>query len=172
MKLSLIAAMAKNSVIGGQNKLLWHLPADLRYFKAKTTGHHIVMGRNTFESIGGGKLLPNRTSVIVTRNNNLEVPGALVAHSIEDALQLCPQDEEVFVCGGEQIYRQTIGRADALYITAVAADIAGDTYFPAIDPAMWELVSEEHYAPDEKNCYAYSFLTYHRRACYEGGKTV
>lgn len=163
MKLSLIAAMANNSVIGGQNKLLWHLPADLRYFKAKTTGHHIIMGRNTFESIGGGKLLPNRTSIIVTRNNNMKVPSAMVAHSIEEALALCPQDEEVFVCGGEQIYRQTIGLADVLYITAVAADVDGDTYFPAIDTSMWELAGEEHHEPDEKNCYAYSFLTYKRR---------
>lgn len=164
MKLSLIAAAAKNNVIGGQNRLLWHLPADLRYFKAKTTGHYIIMGRNTFESIGGGKLLPNRTSVIVTRNSTMAIPGALVAHSIEDALALCPQDEEVFVCGGEQIYRQTIDRAETLYVTAVEAEVAGDTYFPAIDTAVWELVGEEHFAPDEKNSYAYSFLTYNRRA--------
>ncbi len=139
------------------------MPADLRYFKGKTTGHHIIMGRNTFESIGGGKLLPNRTSVIISRNSTMEVPGALVAHSIDEALAMCPQDEEVFICGGEQIYRQTIERADTLYITAIDTELDGDTYFPDIEPARWELIHNEQHGADEKNSYAYSFLTYKRK---------
>ena len=163
MNISLIVAVAQNNVIGCGNKLLWHLPADLRYFKAKTTGHHIIMGRNTFESIGGGRLLPNRTSVILSRNNSLEVDGAHIAHSVTDALGLCPQDEEVFVIGGEQIYRQTIGMASRIYITRVDADLNGDAFFPEIDIDVWILESEEHFLADDKNKYAYSFLTYIRK---------
>jgi len=163
MEISLIVAIAKNNVIGCDNRLLWHLPADMRYFKAKTTGHHIIMGRNTFESIGGGRLLPNRTSVILSRNTSLEIPGALIANTVEEALAKCPQDEEVFVIGGEQIYRQTIDIAHKLYITTVDAEPEGDVHFPQVDPKQWIMASEEHHLPDEKNCYAYSFLTYIRR---------
>jgi len=161
--ISLIAAVADNNIIGNNNALLWHLPNDLRFFKKKTSGHHIVMGRNTYESIGGGRLLPNRTSVVITRDTLFKRDGAIVVHTIEDAIATCPEGEEIFIIGGAQIYEQTIGMADTLYITKIEHNFIGDTYFPNIDQTQWNLVSSLPKEIDEKHKYKYSFLTYKKR---------
>lgn len=161
MGISLIVAVAKNNVIGNNNNLIWHLPADLQYFKKITTGHNIIMGRNTFESIGGGRLLPNRTTTIITRNKNLIAPtGALIAHSLEEALQNISDETEVFICGGQQIYTLALPFATKLYITKIDADFEGDTYFPEIDFSDWKCVFKEDFKADEKNKFDYTFLQY------------
>jgi dihydrofolate reductase len=140
-RLSLIAAVAANGVIGRGGALPWHLPEDLKRFKALTLGHHIVMGRKTYESIG--RLLPGRTTVIVTRQRDYAAPGAVVAASIEDAITRCTGDDEVFVIGGAQIYQAALPIADRLYLTEVMADVEGDTHFPAFDRRQWRERSRE-----------------------------
>jgi dihydrofolate reductase len=139
--ISIIAAIANNRVIGINNTLPWHLPEDLKRFRALTMGHHIVMGRKTFESLG--RLLPGRDTVIVSRNQNYSVPGALVATSLEAALAACGNDNEVFVIGGAQLYREALSRADRLYVTEIAADFDGDAHFPEVDASVWKQVSRE-----------------------------
>jgi dihydrofolate reductase len=157
--IALVVAMAENNVIGKDNKLIWHLPADLKHFKQITSGHPIIMGRKTFESIG--KPLPNRTNIIVTRQTELEVAGCLVANSLAEALMLAQQlDSEVFVIGGAEIYQQALFLADTIYVTKVHHSFEGDTFFPEIDSVLWQEVSREKHEPDEKNSYPYSFVTY------------
>ena len=140
-RVSLLVAMARNRVIGRDNRIPWHLPADLKRFKELTMGHHIVMGRRTWDSIN--RLLPGRTSVIVTRDPGFNVPGAKIARSIADALQQCGDDPEIFVIGGEQIFRAALPHARRLYLSAIEAEVAGDTYMPAIDMSEWHLTHEE-----------------------------
>jgi dihydrofolate reductase len=140
-RVSLIAAVAANGVIGRDGGLPWRLPEDLKRFRALTLGHHIVMGRKTYESIG--RLLPGRTTVIVTRQRDYAVPGAIVARSIEDALAQCAGDDEVFVIGGAQIYQAALPIADRLYLTEVMAEVEGDTRFPAFDRQRWRERSRE-----------------------------
>ncbi|MGE5525245.1 MAG: dihydrofolate reductase [Rhodospirillaceae bacterium] len=159
-RLSLIVAMAKNRVIGLDNKIPWHLPAELKLFKDVTMGHHIVMGRRTWESIN--RLLPGRTSVIVTRQADYRVPGALVVHSLEEALAVSGADEEVFVIGGAQLFRESLARADRLHLTVVDAEPEGDTYMPPIDFSTWRAVKSEHHAADERNPLAYDYTMYER----------
>ena len=160
--ITIIAAIAKNNALGKDNDLIWHLPADLKRFKKVTTGHHILMGRNTFESIG--KPLPNRTTVIITRNNDYFIDGCLVANSIEDALELAKDDEEIFVIGGAQIYKQAIENnlVDKLDITIVHETFEADVFFPEIDNSIWKEVAREDFKADEKNKYDYSFVSYVR----------
>jgi dihydrofolate reductase len=161
MEISIIVAVSENNVIGKDNDLVWKLSADLKYFKAKTSGHNLIMGRNTFESIGGGRPLPNRITTIVTRNNNYIAPeGCLVANSFEQALQNIKNETEVFICGGAQIYEIGLSIASKLYLTRVHQSFEGDTFFPEIDFSKWNLISEEHFLKDEKNEYDYSFFTY------------
>ncbi|MDR2963891.1 MAG: dihydrofolate reductase [Bacteroidales bacterium] len=163
MKISIIAAVAENGVIGNNNSLIWRLPADLQYFKQKTTGHHILMGRNTFESLGG-RPLPNRTTVIITRNENYTAPeGCVVAHSLERALAHCVNDEEIFICGGAQIYALSFACATDMYLTRIAHSFEGDTVFPHFDPSQWTLVETEQHAADEKNPYDFSFNHFVRK---------
>ena len=165
MRVSIIAAVATNGTIGRDNDLPWHLAADLKFFKNMTSGHHLIMGRRTYESVG--KPLPGRTNVIVTRDPSYRADGAVVMHSLEDALRVAEQagDEEPFIGGGAVIYEQAIHRADRMYITRVHADIAGDTKFPDFDDVgEWRLTDAEHFDADEKNEYPYSFLTYDRVA--------
>lgn len=162
--ISLIVAIAHDNVIGRSNDLPWYLPADLKHFKDITTGHTVIMGRNTYESIAArlGGPLPNRHNVIVTRNQDLVVPGATVAHSLEIALDE-NENGEVFVIGGAEIYAQSFLHADKLYITEVDADIVGgDTFFPAIDPTIWRETSRESHAQDDRNEFDYAFVTYER----------
>jgi dihydrofolate reductase len=167
MLVSLVVAMSENRVIGRDNKLPWHLPADLKYFKELTTGHVVIMGRKTFESIGS-KPLPKRPTVVVTRDWALS-PGeeVRVAHSLADALREALEmkggpDAEIFVLGGSQIFRQAILVADRLYVTLVHAEIEGDVSFPEFDLSQWKLISDQRREADEKNQYPMSFRVYER----------
>jgi dihydrofolate reductase len=159
-RVSLIVAMARNRVIGVDNKIPWHLPNELQLFKRLTMGHHIIMGRRTHESIG--RLLPGRTSVIVTRQPDYTVPGAIVTHSVRAALDACGGDEECFVIGGADLFREMLPIADRLYLTIVGAEPAGDTYMPEFDGNEWREVSSESFSPDEKHAYPYTFSVYDR----------
>ncbi|MDP3743206.1 MAG: dihydrofolate reductase [Methylotenera sp.] len=139
--LSIIVATANNDVIGVNNTLPWHLPEDLKRFRALTTGHHIIMGRRTYESLG--RLLPNRTTVIVTRNKDYKIEGALTANSLEAAMALCKGDAEPFLIGGAELYQHGLTLATRLYITRVHAEFAGDVFFPAVDFNHWQLVEKK-----------------------------
>lgn len=157
--LSLIVARAKNSVIGLSNTLPWHLPEDLKRFRALTTGHHIIMGRKTYESLG--RLLPNRITVIVTRDPHYRVEGALIAHSLDDAISLCKEDVEPFLIGGAELYQAGLAKASKLYITEVDADVAGDAFFPEVDFNHWQLVEETQHT--SANGMAYRDLVFTRK---------
>jgi len=163
MKISCIVATAKNNVIGKDNQIPWHLPADLKYFKKTTTGHHILMGRNCFESIG--RALPKRTNVIITRDMFYTVSNCLIAHSVGEALSIAEAngEEEVFIIGGGQIYEQTIDLWDKLYLTEVDLEVEGDVFFPQIDMSEWKLSKKQDCLKDEKNTHNYSFRQYERK---------
>lgn len=162
MKTSIIVAISDNNVIGKDNALLWRLSADMRFFKEKTTGHHIIMGRKTFESLGN-RLLPNRTSIVISRNADYQLPeGGILATSIENAIAKVKDETEAFFIGGEQIYKSALPFVDTLYITRVHHTFDGDAFFPEIDKSQWKLVSSEHHKADEKNEYDYTFETYQR----------
>ena len=139
-QLSIIVAIAKNQVIGINNTLPWHLPEDLKRFRALTMGHHIIMGRKTYESLG--RLLPGRTTVIVTRNKDYKVEGALIAHSLESALMLCSSDDEPFLIGGAELYKHGLYLATKLYITEVNLEVAGDAFFPQVDFTHWKILEK------------------------------
>ncbi len=156
--LSLIVAVAHNNVIGINNTLPWHLPEDLKHFRALTTGHHIIMGRKTYESLG--RLLPGRTTVIVTRNKDYKLEGALVAHSLEAAVDLCLNDDEAFVIGGAELYQDGLKLANQLYITEVDLEVTGDAFFPAIDQQLWQETSREAHTSAQGLLFTY--LTYKR----------
>jgi dihydrofolate reductase len=161
MIVSLIVAASENNVIGKDNQLIWKMPADMKFFREKTTGHHIIMGRKTFESTG---VLPKRTTIIISRNNNLTIPeNCLLATSIEDAISKVKNDEEVFIIGGADIYKQSLAVADKIYLTRIHHTFEGDAYFPEIDNTKWEVVSEQTHQPDEKNQYAFTFLEYRKK---------
>jgi dihydrofolate reductase len=162
LKVSLIVAMAKNRVIGANNRIPWHLPNELRLFKSLTMGHHIVMGRRTYESIG--RLLPGRTTVIVTRQRDYAVPGAIVVHSVEEALDACKGDDECFVIGGADLFRETLPFADRLYLTIVDAEPAGDTFMPEFDMDAWQEASSQDFAADERHAYPYRYAVYGRKS--------
>jgi dihydrofolate reductase len=160
MKISIIVAMSRNRVIGQGDALPWKLPADLRRFKLLTMGHWLILGRKTFDSIG--KPLAGRHMIVVTHQEGFAPGGIQVAHSVEQALEMARGDE-VFIGGGAQIYHQTLGQADRLYMTLVEAKFEGDTFFPACDKSDWQLVSEECHDPDERNPFPYRFRVYERR---------
>jgi dihydrofolate reductase len=163
MTLSIIVAQARNRVIGSAHDLPWYLPADLRHFKELTTGHTVIMGRKTYDSIVArlGKPLPNRTNVVLTRDRTFAAPGIFVAHTMDQALRTI-EDTEAFVIGGAQIYEQAMPVVDKLYVTEVAANITGDTFFPPINPKEWKEVFRESHDKDDKNPYNYSFVIYER----------
>ena len=160
-RLSIIVAMAKNRVIGANGVIPWRLPHELQLFKRVTMGHHIVMGRKTWESIG--RLLPGRTTVIVTRQQDYAVAGAKVADSLASALAACAGDSEVFVIGGGELYRLALPLAHRIYLTTVDADPVGDTLMPDFDKAGWRELSAETFAADEKHAHAYRFSVLERR---------
>jgi dihydrofolate reductase len=161
MPLSLIVAMTRSGVIGRGGQLPWRLSADLRRFKALTMGHHLIMGRKTFDSLG--RVLPGRTSIVLTRQADYRPPaGVLTASDLDAALALAAEDREPFVIGGGEIFSLALPRADRLYVTWVHADIQGDTYFPELDVKSWKLVSESHHPADDKNEYDSTFSTYER----------
>jgi len=164
LKISLIVAKAKNNVIGKDNGLVWKLSADLRHFKNTTTGHHLIMGRKTFESTE--KPLPNRTSVVVTRNENYDIPeGHLVVTDLKDALNLCKQKglAKIFISGGGEIYKIALPLVDEMIITEVDAQPEGDTFFPEVNWSNWQEISREHHEADEKNEYSFDVVVYRRR---------
>ncbi len=158
--ITIIAAIGKNNELGKDNDLIWHLPADLKRFKKVTTGHTIIMGRNTFESIG--KPLPNRRSVIITRNTSYQQKGCEVVHSLEEAIALIKNEDAAFIIGGAQIYKEAIEKdlVDQLDITQVHQEFEADVYFPNIDTGIWSEVAKEDFSADDKNSYNYSFLRY------------
>jgi len=159
MTVSIVVAISENHTIGKDNKLLWYLPNDLKHFKEITTGHTIIMGRKTYESVG--KPLPNRRNIITTRQN-ITIAGCEVANSIEAALALCGAEDEVFVVGGAEIYRQSMHLTDRIYLTVVHKEFDGDSYFPEIPANEWTETSREDHEPDAKNALPYSFITFER----------
>lgn len=156
--LSLIVAVANNGVIGHNNTLPWHLPEDLKRFRALTTGHHIIMGRKTYESLG--RLLPGRTTVIVTRNPHYKIEGALIADSLEAAMALCQNDDEAFLIGGAELYQHGLALANKLYVTEIVLDVAGDAHFPVLDMNLWQETAREAHV-SEKGL-RFSYVTYTR----------
>ena len=160
--ISIILAVSENDVIGGNNKLLWYLPADLKHFKRITQKHTIIMGRKTYESIG--RPLPSRTNIVITRKTNYSPEGVLVVNSIETAINKAEEQNgnEVFIIGGGEIYNQSIDIADKIYLTRVHQQFKGDVTFPNLDPSEWQIKSKEDHEADEKNKIPYSFLTYER----------
>jgi len=156
--ITLIAAVAENNALGKDNQLLWHLPDDFKRFKNITSGYHIIMGRKTFESFP--KPLPNRTHVIITRQKNYQPEACLIVDSLAKAIAVCPKDEELFIIGGGEIYKQSIEMADKLDITRVHQTFDADTFFPEIDLTKWKLTSEEYHPKDEKHRFDFTFETY------------
>ncbi len=154
----MIAAVAENNALGKNNDLLWHLPNDFKRFKEITSGHHIIMGRKTFESFP--KPLPNRTHVIISRQKDFLKEGCIVVQDIESALAVCPKNEDVFIIGGGEIYKQFLPFADQLDITRVHNSFDADVYFPEIDAEIWQLSSETFHQKDEKHLFDYSFQTF------------
>ena len=160
---SAIVAMDEQRAIGKNNQLLWHLPADLKHFKELTTGHAILMGRKTYESIG--KPLPNRTNIILTHGTDLNMPGCVIINSLKDLLQsdLLDETQELFIIGGAQIYQQLLPYTQRIYLTLVHHTFGGDVFFPELNPQEWQETSREAHQADEKNPYAYTFLTLERK---------
>lgn len=161
-KLSIIVAMAKNHMIGKDNKMPWHLPDDLKYFKAQTLNKPVIMGRKTFESLGS-RPLPNRPNLVISRNADYVAGGAQVFGSVEAALASVNDHAEVMIIGGAQIYAQWLDRVDQLLITEVDASPEGDAFFPPIDHQAWLEVSRQHHGADEKHRYAFDFVCYQKR---------
>jgi len=162
-KISIIAAVSDNYAIGRSNNLPWHLPADLKRFKELTTGHAIVMGKRTFESLPKGPL-PNRKNIVLTSIMSEGVnEGYFEADSLEDAVFLCEHEKQVFIIGGATVYRQCIDKVDSMFITWIHKDFSADTFFPKFDFNEWEEVSHEDFKADEMNEYAYTFSEYKRK---------
>lgn len=160
--ITIIAAIANDNVLGKDNQLIWHIPADLKRFKKETSGHHIIMGRKTFESLG--RALPNRVNVIISRNMKYPAPkGCVIVDSLEKALEIAKNDENPFIIGGAQIYTEAIKFADKLDLTHVYHNFEGDVYFPEIDMNIWEETAREDFKKDEINEFDFSFVTYTRK---------
>jgi len=158
--LSIIVAMASNRTIGVNNTLPWRCPDDLKHFKALTMGHHMIMGRKTFESIG--KPLPGRTTVVVTRNRELSIEGCIIAHSLQDAIAACGNDDEIFIVGGADLYAQALPIVGSLYITEIRQDVTGDAHFPELDRAEWQEMTREKHSQQTPQPLEYHFVTYRR----------
>ena len=166
MKISMIAAVAENGVIGKDNDLAWHLPDDMKYFMNTTQHHFVVMGRKNYESIPHKyRPLPNRTNIIVTRKPTYDAPDCIVLNSIEEALDYgeAHQQEELFIIGGGQIYAAALDKTDRLYITEVAAQVEGDTFFPAFNHDDWQETSRVPHAADDRHLFAFDFVIYDRK---------
>jgi dihydrofolate reductase len=158
---SIIVAVDENNAIGKDNDLLCHLPNDLKHFKAVTQGHPVIMGRKTFESLPKGAL-PNRRNIVITRNKELHFERCEMVSSIQEAIDLCKDEAEIFFIGGGTIYNEAINFADKLYLTRIHHQFEADTFFPVIDTSLWKELSKEHFQPDEKHKYAYSFITFEK----------
>jgi dihydrofolate reductase len=162
MIISLIWAMDENRLIGIENRLPWKLPADMQWFRRHTLGKPIIMGRKTFDSFGG-RPLPQRTNIVVTRDPNYQAEGAVVVHTIDEALQAAGDAEEVMISGGASFYQQMLSRADRLYVTQVHGKFEGDAWFPDLDLSGWQEVAREEHPVDEKNGYACTFLSFEHK---------
>lgn len=159
-RISILVAMAQNRTIGANNALPWRCPEDLKRFKALTMGHHIIMGRKTFDSIG--RPLPGRTTVVVTRNRTLNIEGCIVAHSLDEAIAACQSDAEVFIVGGADLYAQALPLADTLYLTEILQDVAGDAHFPEFETTHWQEISRETHRQETPQPLEFHFVTYRR----------
>jgi dihydrofolate reductase len=161
--LKILVAFDENRVIGKNNALIWHLPADLKRFKALTTGHVIIMGRKTFESIG--KPLPNRTTIVISRQTNLQIEGVILAHSVEEAILKAKSltREDIFIVGGAEIYTLSLPLVDQVLVTQLHDIFEGDAFFPEISSEMWDLTEQERGITDDKNTYQFSYVTYTRK---------
>lgn len=161
--LKILVAFDENRVIGKNNALIWHLPADLKRFKALTTGHVIIMGRKTFESIG--RPLPNRTTIVISRQQDLKIEGVILAHSVEEAILKAKSisRDDIFIVGGAEIYQLSLPLADQILVTQLHDIFEGDAFFPEILPAMWEVAEQERGVTDEQNAYQFSYITYARK---------
>ncbi|MBL4577435.1 MAG: dihydrofolate reductase [Flavobacteriales bacterium] len=160
MTITIIAAVSENGVIGNDNKLIWHLPADLQHFKSMTSDHHVIMGRKTYDSMG--KPLPNRTNIVISRQKDLKIEGCLVAGSLEEAIKMVKDDDQPFICGGAEIYREALGIANKMYLSRIQASFAGDTSFPEIDENVWKERSRLNVEADSVNKYAFAIVVYER----------
>jgi dihydrofolate reductase len=156
MTISIIVAASVNNAIGKNNQLIWHLPADLKYFKNLTMGHHIIMGRKTFESIG--RALPGRTSIIITRNKNYAAQDCIIVSSLKEAIESVKNDTEAFIIGGAEIFNQAFEFADKIYLTRIHETFEADTFLPVINFNNWKIIKQEDFTSDEKNKYSYSFI--------------
>jgi dihydrofolate reductase len=156
----LIAALAKNRVIGIDNRLPWHLPDDLQHFKRLTMGHSIVMGRKTWESLPG--VLPDRRHIVITRDAGYQAEKADIVHSIDEAMALVPGQESIFIVGGANLYEQMLKRADRMELTLVDAEPKGDALFPQWDDLQWQEVSREHHGADDRHRFAFDFVSFNR----------
>lgn len=163
--ISIIVAVAENNAIGKNNQLLWHLPADMKIFKEKTTGHCVITGRKNYESIPEKfRPLPNRTNIVITRQKEYSAPGALVVHSLQQAIEkaMTKGDNEIFIIGGGEIYAQSIPLADKIYLTKVHATFEADTFFPKLNMNEWQITSSKYFNADEKNKYSFTFFELNR----------
>jgi dihydrofolate reductase len=164
MSVSIIAAISKNNVLGKENKLLWHLPKDFKLFKETTLGHPIIMGRKTFESLP--KALPGRTNIIVTGDRNYVKEGAVVTHSLEDAIKVgLSENQKVFICGGGQIYKEALDKnlVDKIYLTEIDVEVEGDAFFSTFDKSNWEITKKECHQKDERHSFDFCFVEYLRK---------
>lgn len=160
--ITIIAAAAENDALGKDNDLVWHLPNDFKRFKSLTTNHYIIMGRKTFESFP--KPLPNRTHVIITRQEDYTVPErCITTNSLKKAISICPKDKEIFIIGGGQIYKQSMEIADKIELTRVHTEVEADTFFPKIDDENWKLTESVFHPKDEKHQFDFTYLTYIRK---------
>ena len=159
--LTMIAAAAENNALGKDNELVWHLPDDFKRFKRLTSGHHIIMGRKTFESFP--ELLPDRTHVIITRKDDYQPDGAIVVHSMEEAIRVSKLDDQAFIIGGGEIYKMGLEHAEKIELTRVHGEFDADTYFPEIDKEKWKIVKDQFHDKDEKHDYSFTYLTYERK---------
>jgi dihydrofolate reductase len=158
--ITIIAAIANNNALGLNNKLIWNLPEDLKRFKRVTTGHHVIMGRKTFESLD--KPLPNRTTIIITRNKNYKANNCVIVNSLDEALENAKQDKNPYILGGAEIYKLAMPIANKLDLTIVHHEFKADAFFPEIDTSIWKEKSRENFKADEMNKYDYSFVSYEK----------
>lgn len=165
MIISLIAALTRNRVIGRNKDLPWHLPDDMKYFMQTTKGHHVIMGRKNYDSIPEKfRPLPNRTNIVVTRQQNLQAPHCTIVHSLDEAMKIAREagEPELFIIGGSAIYQLGIPFAQRLYLTEIQAELSGDTYFPDFEWTNWKEISRKHHSVDDRHAYAFDFVIYER----------
>ncbi|WP_276369579.1 dihydrofolate reductase [Chryseolinea sp. H1M3-3] len=166
MIISMIAALSRNQVIGKNNDLPWKLPDDMKYFMETTKGHHTIMGRKNYDSIPQKfKPLPQRTNIVVTHQQNFNAPGCIVVNSVEKGLQLAERsnESEAFIIGGAEIYKLGLPHANRLYLTEIAAEIEGDTFFPTFDRNQWKETSRKHHDKDDRHAYSFDFVVYDKK---------